>query len=276
MSCQLYEELIMRLPDGDLSEAEKRALTAHLTDCPRCMALYEALMGAERELHADVPVPPALRSGVMDRVLAWEGEQDAPVDIHEQRRRRSPWRGLLVAACLLIILGGGSYIGMSLFGHKTTAVSESAVLEQSVLLGQNEAPLAPMPEPEEAEAAAAGAAMMFSDAAPMEEAAAAEADIPELDGGEAAASRAAFTVDAPASVLPGREGDFEALLSDAGGPGDGTPQELQVIAAAEYRGVIYEFSADPSGSRLYWRDAAEGVTPILSPADPSALWACIG
>ena len=47
-----------------------------------------------------------------------------------------------------------------------------------------------------------------------------------------------------------------------------------VIAYVEYRGVIYEFSSD--GTYLYWRDAAEGAEPNLSPAAPDALWDILG
>ena len=86
---------------------------------------------------------------------------------------------------------------------------------------------------------------------------------------------AGFTVDAPAAVLPGREASFESLIADAR---NAAAQEgpLRVFAAAEYRGVIYEFSTDDSGTRLWWRDAAEGVVPILSPGTVSELWTDIG
>ena len=56
-NCGYFEELISAELDGELSEAEKEALRAHLETCDACRAYREALR-AVAGTEADLPAPP--------------------------------------------------------------------------------------------------------------------------------------------------------------------------------------------------------------------------
>ena len=182
---------------------------------------------------------------------------------------------LAIAACFAIILGGGGYLATRLLSAIDLAgsgASQSAVLEEPHTVLNAAAEDAPQEwEPEAAAILTDGAANSMPaamEAAETEEAA---------DAGALSAARGAgYTWENPAYVPEGREGDFEALIQDAGWP-DGVPQTAwQVFTAVEYQGIIYEFLTDPDGEYLLWRDAAETVVAIHSPGTVDELWDIIG
>ena len=265
-----FENLILRLPADDLTDSEKAVLWDHLRICPDCRRLFEAMAAATEELETELPVPDGLHEAVMARIRAGT---KAPTP------RRAPWRAVAGIAAAFVLVAGGLFAARD----RLSAPRASAASGPADFAAAAEADLEmPVPEPMEA-------AEYFE----YEEAVEAPAKAPAeprmnsaMDAAEAEAARAepaaaafdtmpaadpVYPLDAPASVPKGREADFEALLGsvladDAMG--------AAVIAYVEYRGVIYEFSSD--GACLYWRDAAEGAEPILSPADPDALWDILG
>ena len=298
----VYEALICRLPDGDLSAEETSALQAHLNDCAECRRFFRAMRSVTEDLDTLAEPPASLASGVMERVRETSAASPASAApqknrVHvraKQARRRRIARVLAVAACLAVVIGGGAYLATHLLGvlDSASARQEQSVSLDSVAASGGTAPAAAaafeaaeLPEAEEADA-------MPSE--PFEEEALAEEAAPEAAETQAAADyglsqnadktaedgaliRAPeYTLEAPAHVTEGREADFETLVSDAGQPDGGTDLPSHTIAYVEYRGVIYEFLSDPSGETLLWRDAAESVDAIRSPGTAEELWAVIG
>lgn len=95
--CEQWEEQLSALLDGELDEAERRALEEHLSGCAACRE-YLADLTAIREAMEVVPAPEGFAQSVADRVA--HTEQDAG-------RKVIPWRrwGLLAACCALALLG---------------------------------------------------------------------------------------------------------------------------------------------------------------------------
>ena len=273
MNCADYSDLILRLPDADLTPDEAVLLRQHLKVCPNCRRVFRAVENVANDLLETEEPPAILAENVMSRIR-FHGVKEEAVNVRsnankgqkvrKKHARRRFGKVLAIAACFAIILGGGGYLATRLLGAidaANSAKSEAVVLEEPHTL-MNAAAEIPAPEAAEAEFAAdAGGA----DFAPAEEA----------DSTQAAVRHPEYTWEHPALVPEGREADFEALIQDAGWP-DGVPQtDWKVFAAVEYQGVIYEFLTDPAEEYLLWRDAAETVVAIHSPGTVDALWAVI-
>ena len=103
--CIDYMELMNAVLDGEATPAQEAELTAHLTVCPPCAALFEDLK-ALRE-GADVLVaeaPAGFTAAVMEQVRA-EGTQPRLRAL--PRKSRRTWRSVasVAAVCALILLG---------------------------------------------------------------------------------------------------------------------------------------------------------------------------
>ena len=65
-NCELYQELISRLVDGEVSRNEYAALEAHMKNCAECSAMYAVfaslsdIIGGE-----DEPLPEDLHENIM-------------------------------------------------------------------------------------------------------------------------------------------------------------------------------------------------------------------
>lgn len=95
-SCEEYEILISAYIDGELTEAEKAELMAHLADCENCRNIYNMYNDI---FSAPLPeVPKELLTGVMDKIKA----QDAPV----QKKAKIHYlpRIIAAAACITVCL----------------------------------------------------------------------------------------------------------------------------------------------------------------------------
>ena len=265
-----FENLILRLPDDDLTDGEKDILREHLRFCPDCRRLFEAMAAATEELEAELPLPDGLHERVMTGVRR-AARAPAP--------RRAPWRAVAGIAAAFVLVAGGVFLARNRLAAGSDA-SMKAAPEYAAAEADAGMPLpapAEVPELPEAEEAPAEAAMEPMMNGAMEVPAAPAAMAPTAMKSADAAYGTLFDadpvypLDAPAAVPEGREADFEALLGTL--RSDDT-MGAAVIAYVEYRGVIYEFSSD--GTYLYWRDAAEGAEPNLSPASPDALWDILG
>lgn len=273
MNCADYSDLILRLPDADLTPDEAVLLRQHLKTCPNCRRVFRAVENAANDLLETEEPPAILAENVMSRIH-FHGVKEESVNVRtnankgqkvrKKHARRRFGKVLAIAACFAIILGGGGYLATRLLGAidaANSAKSEAVVLEEPHTL-MNAAAEISAPEAAEAEFAADAGGAVFS---PAEEA----------DNAQAAVRHPEYTWEHPAQVPEGREADFEALIQDAGWP-DGVPQtDWKVFAAVEYQGVIYEFLTDPAEEYLLWRDAAETVVAIHSPGTVEALWAVI-
>lgn len=261
--CEYFETLILRVPDGDLTDAEADALQTHLRACPECRRFFQALRSVSGALSDASAEPPAeLAAGVMERILAQTTPNTAPAS-SPRRKNAGPkrrWRSLSAAACLILIAGGAVFGASRLRNAgRSSDADDSVVLERSMaaVTEESEAAEAPMPEP---------AAYSLEDT-PM---------LADAYGESAAEADAAAGNSLPLETMQvpeGREAEFESIITDSHEEPDFTTASWDVIAYVEYRGVVYEFLTDAEGQSLLWRDAAEGVYPIVSPKNADSLLA---
>ena len=98
-ACERYEADLSALLDGELEDAKKEELYAHMADCPECSALYESFS----LLHLDAQEPPAdLTKRIMEAVRE-EAKPDNITPLPKQKNRWLPW--LAAAACFVLIVG---------------------------------------------------------------------------------------------------------------------------------------------------------------------------
>lgn len=151
--CELYQELISRMLDADLTAEEEAALKSHLDTCMECKMMYEAFTGISGMIAESLEEPPeALCENIMAEIRRSE--------IKKKNRRLRPI--LTAAACFAVVLLG-------VFGLKNTpfAVKGAApmAMEQTAVSEDMAAAEAPAPAP----AADAGqTSMFFAMAAPAE------------------------------------------------------------------------------------------------------------
>lgn len=266
--CEFYEDLLLRLPDRDLSDEDADALQEHLRTCAECRNLFRAMKAVNSSLSRGQEDPPeTFTDNVMSRILSDRMTSNAQdfAARRSQATKKRRWRRIAVAACLVLVIGGASAAAAKLLNAGKNAAISAAPVEESVTLDLGAAR-------ESTPASDADNGTEIPAPAPAEGAVAQEAAAEEavLD---AAAMAVLGSPTEPAQVPAGREAEFEAILTDSGEEASMTTAAWNVIAYVEYRGVIYEFLADDAGQSLLWRDAAEGVFPIVSPKSPSDLTA---
>ena len=202
--CEIYQELISRMVDGDLSAREEEDLARHIETCPDCAALFRAFSVLSSQIGEDLEESPF---DLRDNVMA---------EIHREeirRRNRIPTilRSVLsAAACVALIVG--VYLGVSITQGKNlvTAAYEAdhAASEEKLAVAEEEVRAMPdaAPAAEEAPAEeAADAPVLQSNAA----AAVSESDHPLLGMGSAASAPEA------AQEEPAAEAPAEALEETA-------------------------------------------------------------
>ena len=202
--CEIYQELISRMVDGDLSAREEEDLARHIETCPDCAALFRAFSVLSSQIGEDLEESPF---DLRDNVMA---------EIHREeirRRNRIPTilRSVLsAAACVALIVG--VYLGVSITQGKNlaTAAYEAAPAAAEEKLAVAEAEVRAMPDAapaaEEAPAEeAAGTPTLQSNAVE----AAPESDHPLLGMGSAASAPEA------AQEEPAAEAPAEALEETA-------------------------------------------------------------
>ncbi len=158
--CEIYQELISRMVDGDLSAREEADLARHIETCPDCAALFRAFSALSSQIGEDLEESPF---DLRDNVMA---------EIHREeirRRNRIPTilRSVLsAAACVALIVG--VYLGVSITQGKNlvTAAYEAVPAAAEEKLAAAEEEVRAMPE----------AAPAAAEEAPAEEA----ADAPTL------------------------------------------------------------------------------------------------
>lgn len=95
-SCEEYREMISAMLDGELPEAERAALEAHIASCAACAETYDAFAALTLP---EEEVPETLHAGIMARVAP------AQKALRGQRilARTRAW--LTAAACLVFVVG---------------------------------------------------------------------------------------------------------------------------------------------------------------------------
>ena len=67
--CEIYQELISRMVDGDLSAREEADLARHIETCPDCAALFQAFSAISGQIGEDLEEAPFdLRDNVMAEI----------------------------------------------------------------------------------------------------------------------------------------------------------------------------------------------------------------
>ena len=156
--CLNFEQQISAMIDGELPEAERQALEAHLKTCPDCMEVYRMFSGVSAAMHDISFEPPAdLKERVLQQI------EDEKVTSIEDGRKRLNWkRYAAMAAAFVVVVGVALFAGRDNIQHGTpagivftnppqaTAVVR-AVPEQE---GAGDAIMAPLPEDKSTEAVA--------------------------------------------------------------------------------------------------------------------------
>lgn len=250
MDCGYFEKIIYRLPDDDLTPAEREELEAHVAECADCRTLYDAMAAARESLTGRVAVPEGFSKRVMKGVRAEEKAMKAEAAANARKANaKKHWRfgdlGL-IAACLAMVVVVLNVVYGDLGRRDTTESAaeaapmmlEGAAIEPETAAATGAAPEAAPAAPEPMEAAAD----MATEAAP--------------DGMENGAKAADSTpaeipvMDADGSLVGTLDADtLAALLTDADGSTAGT--DAPPTWTVEADGTIYElFVMDEV---LFWR-----------------------
>ncbi len=287
MDCGYFEQLIARMPDGELTDAELSALNAHIDGCTECRAFFHAMQAVSEELTTLEDAPASLCGRVMDAVRQ-EAASDkpaapAPRTITDKKDKKHRWRfgdlGVLAACAALIVV----VIGVTRFSperaDETAAAPAAKAAAPAAGAEEFEAYAAPQALDDEAPLLGAAAPaddnggflVRSADEAPAEayeaedstavsdaEAAAEAPELPDAGALESAAAPegTADVFDADGlfvGTLP--PGAPDVLLSARDGESP-APADTQAGWTVEYDGTVYElFSLDGA---LYWRVGSEG------------------
>ncbi len=279
MDCGYFEKIIYRLPDDDLTPAEREELEAHVAECADCRTLYDAMAAARESLTERVAVPEDFSKRVMKGVHAEEKAMKAEAAANARKANaKKHWRfgdlGL-IAACLAMVVVVLNVVYGDLGRRDTT---ESAAEAAPMMLEEAAAEAAPMMLEEEAiepeTAAATGAAPEAAepmDAADMTT----ETAMDGMESGAKAADSAPAEIpvmDESGSPVGTLDADtLAALLTDANGSTAGT--DAPPTWTVEADGAIYElFVMDEV---LFWR--AQGADTLTrSELDAQTFFARLG
>lgn len=167
MDCEYFEDLIVRMPDGELTEAELNALHTHIDGCADCRALFHAIKAVQEELTAPVEVPDTLCSRVMDAIAreTAPAKPTQPKQGRSARAKRQRWRYgdlAIMAACAALVV---AVLGVSQLAPRYgSSADTAAVLTAEVGFAATEETSAESALPAEEESAP-----MLGAALPVEE-----------------------------------------------------------------------------------------------------------
>ncbi|HXY31117.1 MAG TPA: anti-sigma factor [Gemmatimonadaceae bacterium] len=114
MICSECELLLSAHSDGELDSPTVAAVDAHLRACTRCTSERQQLEAMRRALRERLPRYRA-SSELRSRITQAVREADIGVGpAAAAPSRRSPWRWMLIAATILVALGGGFLAGRTI------------------------------------------------------------------------------------------------------------------------------------------------------------------
>jgi anti-sigma factor RsiW len=123
MNCS--RDLVEAYLDEELDAAQQAAITQHLAGCPNCSAVYARLRrqkGDIKKTASYYSAPPMLKRSIGEALERLSAEEDKPP-------REKPWRGLAIAASLLLALS----VSWNLLQLRPRSTADD--LAQSVLAG---------------------------------------------------------------------------------------------------------------------------------------------
>ena len=153
-SCEEYREMISALLDGELPEAERAGLEAHIASCAACAETYDAFAALTLP---EEEVPATLHADIMARVAP------AQKALRGQRilARTRAW--LTAAACLVFVVGTLFAVGRLALPHGAKSGGAAPAAEEPALCAGGDMVSGPLaggtsgPIQEKAETSAAGA-----------------------------------------------------------------------------------------------------------------------
>lgn len=236
--CDAYQELISRMLDEPLTDAEQADLDRHLKTCEECSAFYQALTALSQEIGADLEEPP---EGLHENIMA----EIRRSEIKKQNRLRPIIRVALTAAACVALVAAVSLAAPRLRGQMAASAFES----KSMTVQANRVPEAPAEMAAEEEAYA-GAKAACGDPAEMP-APTEAAEEPQADSG----------VSIQELFFPG---DWAALFEHLGGEATDLPRSA---LQADLFAVITLTDSDGEtrvpvyllNGTLFFYDAAEDI-----------------
>ena len=156
--CLNFEQQISALIDGELPEAERQVLEAHLETCPDCMETYRMFSGISAAMHdISYEVPFDLKDRVLEQI-----EEEKVTSIEDGRKRWNWKHYAAMAAAFAVVAGVAIFAGKDDIQHGAPAgivftnppqVTEvvRAIPEPE---GGGDAVMAPLPEDKSTEAVA--------------------------------------------------------------------------------------------------------------------------
>ncbi|OGG54795.1 MAG: hypothetical protein A3F84_21785 [Candidatus Handelsmanbacteria bacterium RIFCSPLOWO2_12_FULL_64_10] len=123
LACNRIEETLSAFLDGEVTEAERKEIEAHLSACPGCQSQYRAEQSVrsfvrQRRNQLVEPAPPDLRLRIVRAVQAEETKRRWDV----MSRRRTFGLLALAASLVLAVIGGSLYFRSA--EHPKSVVSE--------------------------------------------------------------------------------------------------------------------------------------------------------
>ena len=241
MKCAEAQAMLDRLMDGELSEEERQALSAHGQGCPDCAAAIRATMQMkalfeEMEPEVDLPLPAQAKWREAVRVEA------------KHRSARTLYRRISAAAAAVAVLAGAGW-ALNRDAASPAAVQNSAVAVEEAV---------------EVEAASEAADMEIAYDAAAEGFIGADAVVVEADGAvaieedEAAPMCAAAAQNSPIQEIALEVEDVNAACGLIGD------------LVQEYEGTL-EVQSSEDGANLYVELAQDNVDDFISALAPMDL-----
>lgn len=133
--CSVYQELISRMVDDELSEPEREDLQRHMDGCEQCRSLWSVFSGVSEALSSELEEAP---EGLRENVMAQLRRDD--IKKKNTARLSKPVRNILAAAaCMVLLVGAAMGIGSRLNMSESAAmdmVSGAAAQSYSQTVGE--------------------------------------------------------------------------------------------------------------------------------------------
>ena len=155
-NCEMYQELMSRLVDGELSREEYARLDAHMENCAECSAMYAVFASLSEIIGSeDEALPEDLHENIM------AGVRRSAMINHNRRRLSKPMRNTLAAAaCAALVLFASRGLAPEKAADAVLTAQQVEVMDvqvQQPAKSQSEASVQAQPEPSPAVSAAPAA-----------------------------------------------------------------------------------------------------------------------
>jgi anti-sigma factor RsiW len=115
MNCSNYEELILESIDGQIDEAGRRSLDAHLKTCPRCQAFWKEHRALDVRLASGLRRPalsPDFKADMLRRIDADSAPATGALRLEGPLRVPGFWADLRIYIPEILDLAGYVFVGV--------------------------------------------------------------------------------------------------------------------------------------------------------------------